>query len=70
MAEIINTVKPRRNIYGKDMSSQNCVRAYRSSPETVTLQIRRETEYVSVELNFSQALELAETLKAAVHKYD
>lgn len=66
---IINTRNsPRRSIVGTDMTAKHCVRAYRSSPEDVLLQLRRSNDYVAVSLTFAEALELAEALKQAVNK--
>ena len=44
------------------------VRVYRSDPEGVTLQIRREHEYMSAWLSFADALAIADALCEAVRE--
>ena len=44
------------------------VRVYRSDPEGVTLQIRREREYMSAWLSFADALAVAEAISEAAEK--
>jgi hypothetical protein len=66
MNEIIETKnKPRRTII-KEMTEQNCVRVYRSSPQDVILQIRRKNDIVQIALMFDEAKEIADKLLAAI----
>jgi hypothetical protein len=44
------------------------VRVYRSDPEGVTLQIRREREYMSAWLSFADALAVADAICEAAQK--
>jgi hypothetical protein len=44
------------------------VRVYRSDPEGVTLQIRREREYMSAWLSFADALAVADAICEAAKK--
>ena len=46
----------------KQLSHPNSVRVYRSSPESVALQLRRDTEYCHVELSFKEAQQIAAAL--------
>lgn len=64
-----NTIKTRsaprlRVISSKDPDDQaaHWVRAYRSSPENVHLQLRWKGRYVGVELTFDEARKLGERL--------
>ena len=44
------------------------MRVYRSDPEGVTLQIRREREYMSAWLSFADALAVADAICEAARK--
>ena len=44
------------------------VRVYRSDPEGVTLQIRRQREYMSAWLSFADALAVADAICEAANK--
>jgi hypothetical protein len=55
----------RTNIGPKEMPA---VRVYRSDPEGVTLQIRREREYMSAWLSFADALAVADAICEAARK--
>jgi 23S rRNA A2030 N6-methylase RlmJ len=59
-----DTHKPRMRVV-RDMNSQNCVRAYRSSPETVEIQIRLEGRFVNASLNLETAKALGAHLQTA-----
>ena len=60
--EIVISASPRMRLVKNIMSQTNAVRAYRSSPETVHLQIRLEKRYVGVDLPFADAIKLGQHL--------
>lgn len=47
-------------VLGPKMEAENCVRAYRSDPEGITIQIRMAGRYVTTWMPFADARELAE----------
>lgn len=54
--------KPRRNIAREPLTSPNCVRVWRNSPEDVMLQLRRTNDYICISLSFDEARQLAAML--------
>ena len=65
MTVITTRNKPRRSIV-KDMTAQNCVRAYRHSPEDIMLQVRRSNDYVGIALTFDEVRTLIVALEVAL----
>jgi len=56
MAEVFYTVnKPQFRVRLKDMTAPNSVRAYRSSPSDMHVQIRGVEKYASIALSFEEA---------------
>jgi len=67
MPEVITTRnKPRRNTVRDLLQEPNCVRAYRYSPESIMLQLRREKDYTGVCLTFDEAWQLVDALLDAL----
>lgn len=57
---------PRRSIVRDGMSSPYTIRAYRSDPEGIQLQVRLKGEYVTCSLTFDEAREVSDAILAAV----
>lgn len=57
---------PRRHIIRDGISSPHSIRAYRSSPEDIQLQVRLKSEYVTCSLTFDEAREVSAAILAAV----
>lgn len=57
---------PRRHIVRDGVSSPHTIRAYRSHPEGVELQVRLKGEYVTCSLTFDEAREISDAILAAV----
>jgi len=56
MAECFYTVnKPQFKARVKEMTATNCVRAYRSSPSDMNIQIRGQDKWASISLSFDEA---------------
>lgn len=65
--------EPQRNFYyrdWKDMNEHAChVRVYKSTPEDVTLQLRREKDYITANLTVAQATELRDALTTILKEF-
>jgi hypothetical protein len=59
-----------RHKYHEKAEQPHCVRVYKSTPEDVTLQIRRKYEYISANLTLSQAVELRNALTTIVREFN